>query len=221
LGFILRRAREILQTEGLLPLLTRGLIFLLGYVFYHRKYYLYQHIIEERKEADFLPKTTDFIFKVVTSEQQAAELEAAGFDFGTRHPNNRRGLEKGVVAFCFFIDGELAHTGLVAMSQEAKNSFDVLPYRVDFASGQACTGGSWSNPKYRGRGLMVYGYFKRFEFLKEKGIKSTRNAVDMGNVASHKAHARFGPKVYAKARYLKILNWRSWKETPIAEPGLE
>ena len=62
---------------------------------------------------------------------------------------------------------------------------------------------------------MVYGYFKRFQFLKEKGFKSSRNAVEVGNIASQKAHAKFGPKVYARARYLKILRWKSWKETPI------
>ena len=62
---------------------------------------------------------------------------------------------------------------------------------------------------------MAYGYFKRFEFLREKGFKSSRNAVDVGNNTSQKVHARFGPKVLARARYLKILNWESWKEIPL------
>jgi hypothetical protein len=221
LGFLISRAKEIFQTEGLLPLLKRGSVFLLGHVFRYVKYYLYEHTIEERKEADFLPKTRDFTFRIITSNQQAAELVAAGFDFGPHYHYTRRGLKKGAVAFCFFIGGELAHLGLLAMSQEAKDTFDSLPYRVDFAAKQACTGGTWSNPKYRGRGLMIYGYFKRFEFLKEKGIKCSRNAVEMGNIASHKAHARFGPKVYAKARYLKIFGWKYWKETPITNYEVE
>jgi RimJ/RimL family protein N-acetyltransferase len=107
------------------------------------------------------------------------------------------------------------------MSQEAKDSFDSLPYQVNFADKQACTGGTWSNPNYRGKGLMVYGYFKRFEFLRERGFESSRNAVDEGNIASQKAHAKFGPKIYAKARYLKILGWRRWKETPINRSSAE
>lgn len=214
---MLGRAREIFQTEGLLPLLGRGFIFLIGYLFRYQRFYLYEYTLKERNEADFLPKTQDFTFKIVTTNQQADELVAAGFKFGSRHPNERRGLEKGAVAFCFFIDGKLAHIGRVAVSEAAKNCFDSLPYRVDFARKQACTGGTWTHPKYRGRGLMVYGYFKRFEFLWEKGFKSSRNGVEVGNIASRKAHAKFGPKVYARARYLKVFGWKSWKETPITE----
>jgi len=217
LTLLLRRAREIFQTEGLLPLLRRGFIFLIGYFFIYKCNYLYEHTIKERNEADFLPKIQDFTFEIITNNQQADELAAAGLGFGSHHPNERRGLEKGAVAFCFFINGDLAHIGWVAMNEEAKNSFDSLPYRVDFAAKQACTGGTWTHPQYRGKGLMVYGYFKRFEFLREQGIKSSRNGVGVGNIASQKTHARFGPKVYAKARYLKIFGWKSWKETPITE----
>lgn len=215
MGFWLRRAREIFQAEGLLPLIRRALVFLVGHLFRSEHYYLYEHTLKERKEADFLPKTGDFTFKLITTSRQADELVAAGFDFGSYHPNERRGLEKGAVAFCFFTDGKLAHTGQVAMSQEAKNTFDSLPYRVDFAHRQACTGGTWTNPRHRGKGLMVYGYFKRFEFLREKGFSSSRNAVDVGNIASHKVHAKFGYKIYAKAHYLKILGRVYWRETPI------
>jgi hypothetical protein len=216
LGFLLRRAREIFQTEGLLPLLRRGFIFLIGYVFRYQRYYLYEHTMKPRNEADFIPENRDFIFKMVTTTRQADELAAAGFNFGTHHPNARGGLDKGGVAFCFFINGQLAHLGHVAMNEAAKNCFDSLPYRVDFAAKQACTGGTWTNPKYRGRGLMVYGYFKRFEYLREQGIKTSRNGVEVGNIASNKGHARFGPKILARARRIKIFGWKSWKETPIA-----
>jgi len=209
------RATEILRAEGLLPLLRRGFIFLVGYFFRYQRYYLYEHTIKPRNEADFSPRVPDFTFKIVTTTRQADELAAAGFKFGSHHPTARGGLEKGAVAFCFFIDGELAHLGRVAMSEAAKNCFDTVPYRVDFAAKQACTGGTWTNPKYRGRGLMVYGYFKRFEFLRERGIETSRNGVEAGNIASQKAHGRFGPEVYAKARHLKIFGWKSWKETPI------
>jgi hypothetical protein len=214
---LLRRAKEILQTEGLLPLLRRGFIFLVGYFFRYQRYYLYEHTIKPRNEADFLPKTRDFTFEIVTTTRQADELAAAGFKFGSHALNDRGGLEKGAVAFCFFIDGELAHLGWVALNEAAKNSFDTLPYRVGFAGKQACTGGTWTNPKYRGRGLMVYGYFKRFEFLREQGIKTSRNGVEAGNIVSQKVHGKFGPEVYARARYLKIFGWRNWKERPITE----
>ncbi len=214
-SFLLKRAREISQTEGLLPLVRQGFVFLVAHFFRYENYYLYEHTIGESDEADFSPRVQDFTFKIVTTTQQADELAAAGLDFGSHHPNERRGLEKGAVAFCFFIDGELAHVGRVATSQEAKNSFDSLPYRVDFSGKQACTGGTWTNPRYRGRGLMAYGFYKRLEFSREQGMKSSRNAVEAGNIASQKVHSKFEPEVYARARYLKIFGWKSWKETQI------
>jgi len=215
---LLRRAKEIFQTEGLLPLLRRGSVFLAGYFFRYDNYYLYEHTIKERNEADFLPKMQDFTFKVITTTRQADELAAAGFNFGTHHPNARRDLDKGAAAFCFFINGELAHFGQVAMNEAAKNTFDSVPYQVNFSAKQACTGGTWTNPKYRGRGLMVYGYFKRFEFLREQGIETSRNGVEVGNIASQKAHAKFGPRIYGRGRYIKLFGWRHWKEMPLWQP---
>lgn len=216
---LLRRAKYIFQTEGLIPLVRRGLAFLVGHFFRYENFYLYEYTLEdtlkERNEADFLPRIQDFTFKIVATNQQADELAAAGLDFRPNIIKARRGLEEGAVAFCSFIDGELAHIGWVAMNAEGKKTFDSLPYQVNFSDKQGCTGGTWTNPKYRGKGLMVYGYFKRFQFLKEKGMKSSRNAVAVGNIASQKAHAKFGPKIYARAHYLKILWWKSWKETPI------
>lgn len=217
LAFWVRRAREILQTEGLLPAARRTLVFLVGLLFCYSRYYLYEHIVTERNEFDFLPKTSEFIFELVTTTRQADALTASGYDFGSHHPNNRQGLEKGAVAFCFFIDRKLAHIGYVGMNQEAKDSFDSLPYKVDFAHKQACTGGTWTNPRYRGKGFMGYSYFKRLEYLRQMGYSSSKNAVAVSNIASQKAHSRFELKVCASARYMKILGRRYWKETPHKE----
>jgi len=213
---LLLRAREILRTEGLLPLLGQGFVFLAGYLFRYESYYLYEHTLEEKDESDFLPKTGDFILKVVSTNQQADELAVAGLDFGSHLLSARRKLDKGAVAFCFFINDELAHIAWLAMSQGAKNSFAPLPYQVNFSDKQGCTGGAWTHPRYRGRGLMVYAYFKRLQFLWENGFKSSRNAVNVANLVSRKAQIRLGPRMYAKARYFKILWWDSWRETPLS-----
>jgi len=197
-------------------LLRRGFVFLAGYSFRYENYYLYEHTLEERDEADFLPKVQDFTFKIITTRQQADELVAAGIDFGSHALNEKGGLDKGAVAFCFFINGELAHLGWVAMNEEAKNTFVSLPYQVNFSGKQGCTGSSWTHPRYRGRGLMVYCYFKRLQFLWERGFRSSRNIVGMTNAISRRAQIRLGPRMYAKARYLKILWWDSWRETPLS-----
>jgi hypothetical protein len=212
---LLRRAKYLFQMEGLIPLLKQAFAFLAGYFFWYEHYYLYEYTLEKRDETDFMPKIQNFTFKIISTNQEADKLVAAGIDFRMYIVNARRGLEKGAVAFCFFVDGKLVHIGWVAMNEEAKKTFDRAPYHVDFANKQAWTGATWTNPRYRRSGLMTYGYFKRFQFLKEKGIKSSRNVVAITNIASQKAHAKFGPKVYAKARYLKVLRWKFWKETPI------
>jgi hypothetical protein len=64
---------------------------------------------------------------------------------------------------------------------------------------------------------MAYGYFKRFEFLKEKGIVVSRNAIAKSNIASQKAHAKFSPTVISEAKHLRFLWWHFWKEKPLLQ----
>jgi hypothetical protein len=212
---LLKRAQILLKTGGFATLIKQGFIFLAGYLFQRGNYYLYEHDLKEMAESEFLPRIRDYTFRIISSNKQADELNGLGSDFRSYVVKARTGLDKGAVAFCFFINGELAHIGWVALNEEAKNTFDSLPYQVDFSHNQACTGGTWTNPKFRGKGLMVYGYYERFRFLMGKGVKSSRNAVDMSNYISQKAHARFSHRIYAKARYLKVLTRKSFKETPV------
>ena len=37
----------------------------------------------------------------------------------------------------------------------------------------------------------------------------------MDNGASQRVHAKFGPRIYARARYIRIMQWYLRKETPI------
>ena len=213
---MLKRAKDILQTEGLKPLLTRGFDFVKVWFFEYGDYYLYEHTLEDGNEADFLPNIQDYTFKIISNNKEADELAAIGSDFRRRFVSARRSLDKGAIAFCIFVKGEIVHIGFVAMSEEAKNTFDPLPYKVDFSNNEACTGGTVTVPEYRGMGLMAYGYFKRFEFLREKGIVVSRNAVAKSNIASQKAHAKFSPRVHAEAKHLRLLWWHFWKEKPLA-----
>ena len=217
---MLRRAKDIFQTEGLITLLGRSFDFVRRWSFRYGRYYLYKHTIEERNEADFTPRIPNLKFKIISTAEEADELAATtGFDIRRRFANARNSLDKGAIAFCFFVEGEIAHIGWVALSEEAKNTFDDLPYKVDFANNEACTGGTETISEYRGKGLMAYGYFKRLQFLREKGITASRNAVIKSNIASQRAHAKFSPKICAEARYLKLLWWKFWKQTTLAQTG--
>jgi len=216
---MLKRAKDIQQTEGLKTLLKRGFAFVRVFFFDYGEYFLYEHTLEDGNEADFLPNIQDYTFKIISNNKEADELAAIGSDFRRRFVSARRSLDKGAIAFCIFVKGEIVHIGFVAMSEEAKKTFDPMPYKVDFSNKEACTGGVETITRYRGEGLMAYGHFKRFEFLREKGIVVSRNAVAKSNIASQKAHAKFGPRIYAEARYLKLLRWRFWKEKPLAQAG--
>lgn len=214
---MLKRAKDILKTEGLKPLLTRGFDFVKVWFLEYGDYYLYEYTLKERNEADFLPQIQDFTLKIISSNEEADKLaEAMGSDFRRRFVTARSMLDKGAIAFCIFVKGEIAHIGWVALSEEAHKAVDNLPYRVGFLNHEACTGGTQTIPQYRVKGLMAYGYFKRFEFLKEKGIVVSRNAVAKSNIASQKAHAKFSPRVYAEASHLRLLWWHFWKEKPFA-----
>ena len=215
---LIPRAREVLREEGVRSVLTRGLPIVRSWFFEYGNYYLYEHILEDGNEADFLPKINNFTFRIVSSNEEADALaKSTGVDFRKHFIDSRKRLDKGAIAFCLFIDGEAAHTGWVALNEEARKSVDSLPYKIDFANGEACTGGTGTLTKYRGKGLMVYGYFKRFQFLWEKGVRISRNAVDVRNIASQHAHAKFNHKICARGRYLKILWWKSWKELPVIQ----
>jgi len=204
-----------LQEQGAGTLLRRGLAFIGRFLFRNEYYYLYRHSLEARDEAGFSPRVEGFNFEIVSSTGRAAELAAEGMDIRQLFPNAWRSLDRGAIAFCVFVNNEPAHIGWAATTEEAKQTIDDVPYNVDFANGEACTGGTRTAPKYGRRGLMVYGYFKRLDFLREKGYILSRCAVTTDNIASQKAHARFNPTIRAKAHLLKILWWQFWRETAL------
>jgi hypothetical protein len=213
---LLRRAKDVLQTEGFKRLLGRSFRYFGRHIVTYANVYLYEHSLQERNEVDFLPRISDFTFKIVSSNEEAGQLAAVmGCDFRQIFGYARKGFEKGAVAFCVFINGEIAHIAWVGTSKEAKNTFDPSPYHVDFSIGEACTGGTFTVPKYRGLGLMAYVYFKRFEYLRDKGFNVSRNAVAVDNIVSQKVHAKFSPRIRARARHLRLLGLEFWRETPL------
>ena len=148
------RAKYILENEGLVSLVKRGLVYLRHHSFYYYSVYLYEHSTMPRDEAQFRPRIDNLIFKIVASHEQAEALVKDGFEDIRQAPawvNVEKCLDNGALAFCFFVDRELAHIGWVGLSEKAKNCFDGLPYHVDF-SRQACTGGTVTMPKYGAKG---------------------------------------------------------------------
>jgi hypothetical protein len=217
---ILRRMKQVWQKDGLIYLLGRGFRFVSNRILYYRVFYLCRHTLQARNEVDFMPGIRDCNLKVVSTNWQADGLANSGFeDFRHQFFKARQGLDLGAVAFCIYVGKELAHIGWVAMGKEAKETFDGLPYYVGFSAKEACTGGTVTVLKYRGKGLMTYGYYKRLEFLRQKGIITVKNAISENSIASKAVMERFDTEIYARARCLKIIRWGFWRETRLNKNG--
>jgi RimJ/RimL family protein N-acetyltransferase len=209
------RAKRILKTEGLAALLRRGFPFLARYFFRCETYYLYEQMVKERSRAEPAPKLQGATFRIVSTNQQADELLAEGLDFRSHFINARQWLDKGVIAFCVFVNGEFAHASWVVMDAEAKQKTVQFPCQVDFSNSEAYLALIETNPEYRQRGVWSYAHAKLLKFLREKGVAKLRSVVSTGNVASQRGHVKFGARPYAEARYLKLLCWKFWKENPL------
>ena len=217
-GELLRRAVDVWRTDGFASMVTRGTETARSLLFQWETFYFYEHSIEERNPADFKPRIENTTVRIVRTIEDAEELAVAtGCNLLRRFVGTRRRLQNGAIAICVFVDGEAAHIGWVALSEEAKKTLDAQRYKVNFANNEASTGGNETVPKFQGKGLMTYGYYLRFEFLRERGIKVSRNAVEKGNMASQKVHSKFGPKIYAEAHSLEVLGRRVYyKQKPIS-----
>ncbi len=215
------RGCTVLRTEGVggfFRRLTSFIRFAFNRVVSFRTVYLYQHDIVARDREQFLPRLDSWQLRIVHSDAEADAVAAEGFeDFRDAFVFAHRSLEAGAVAFCVYNGFELAHVGWVALDEAGKRCVDRLPFHVAWDSHQACTGGTYTMPQYRGARLMSYGYHERFEYLRTRGYTSSRNAVNVSNVASQKAHARFNPAIIGIGRYRRILWWHSWHEQPL--PG--
>ncbi|HEX7475517.1 MAG TPA: hypothetical protein VF318_06070, partial [Dehalococcoidales bacterium] len=199
------------QTDGLKALIGRGVL----HGFYERQiYYLYEHSMQDRAEANYKPKIKDFMFTIVSTKQEADKLISSGFNLHLNVTDARHRLDKGAIAFCVFIGQDLASIGFIATTQDAMDSLNQPPIKVNFSKGEVCTGGGWTNPKYRALGLATYLYFKRLQSLKDEGKVIARAAVLKDNIASHKTHARFAPRIWAEGHASRVLWHIFWKEIP-------
>lgn len=216
---LLKRAKRILETEGLLTLMRRGLASVTCRFFVYRVYYLSEYELENARgwrEEDFLPNVDGLVFRVVTTNLEADELEREGFEFRS-YPYDidaRKALDKGAMALCIFVGSELGTIGWVALTPQAMEGLKEPPLKIDF-SRDALTAPIWTNPKYRRLGLRRYRTFKLRKLLLERGVAMTRGPIAKGNLASVRGLSKIDSRIYGEARYLKLMWWTSWKEKPL------
>ena len=132
----------------------------------------------------------------------------------------RRNLSRGAIAFCVHEGGELANVGWIGLAKKAKECIDRVPYSVDFEHGETFTGGDFTVPNSRGKGLMFYSLGERVRYLQEGGHRVNRDAVPTGNIASQRVTERFAGKPRARAFYARVLGWSYFREKSLERDRL-
>jgi hypothetical protein len=217
------RAREIRQKDGMFMLLKSGIRFLVRPVYQCNLYYLYERQAKaEYSSGEITPRmnTANLNFRIVSSNQEADKLEKENFKFrsylttwNTGDNNYRRRLDQGAIAFCTFVGTEFAAVSWVIPSQQAQDSIDDPPLKVDYSNHEVIPKGAWVNPKYRGLELFRYTVINRDRFLAERGTKMTRSTVAYDNKTGKGMTEAIGSRIYGRGRLVKILFWRFWQET--------
>lgn len=209
-----KTAREILQKAGLITFIKRGFSFLLQCFFIYETYYLYTPALNEAGEVELTPRIKNFTLEVISQKQHFEELVANGFNFEFHTIGITEKLNKGAIALCAFVDGDLAYMAWIAMSEEAKNSLSILPYKVDFLNNEAYFGWSETSPRYRRKGIGRYARFKMLQYLRERGRTLHPYVVSKSNLTAQMFEASIGAKRCGEALFLRILCCKFWKEKP-------
>jgi len=213
------RARQIYQDEGFVSLLRRGFAFVCSYFFFYRVYYLFVcdlRNLRQLNEADLLPALQDYSIKIVTTSQEAAQLEANGCDFRSHDPGAFRMLNSGAIAFCIFSGHELASIGWAATTQSAQNAIGEQPYHVDFSNSEAYSGRFWTSPKHRHKGLATHITLILYTYLRKNGTQVGRTMAEIGNDVTMRICTNTGFNVHARGSYLRVFRWKSWRERPLS-----
>jgi hypothetical protein len=189
--------------------------FVPGIFFRYERYYLYKHTSEKLTEADFLPAINNTSVYFISSNDEADELAMKLPDFRGYSLYSVERLDKGAIACCVFVVQEFAHMGWIAFGNAAQEAINPYPFPVNFADREASTGSAYTVKKYEGKGLLTYGYYRRYMYLRERGVETVWNVVGTGNSAAQRVEMKFCPVIYARAYYIKAFCFKYWKQTPL------
>lgn len=216
------KTKEILRERGLKALLKAGVRFLMRSIYQRDLYYLYETPVrKDYSEFEARPRlnTNDIVFKIVSSNQEADELEAQNFKFRL-YPTDlnhnlttyTRCLDQGAIAFCTFVGQEFAAITWIVPSKQVQGHISKVPINVDYSNHEVFLRGAWVNPKYRGLGLYRYAFRNQCGFLLERGISTIRNTIQYSSKSGQRFTESLGYRKYGSGRLLRILWWRFWRE---------
>ena len=217
-------AEKIRLNNGLSALVLAGLRFLVKPFYSRDLYYLYEKPLDlSAIEAKIAKNQSginipDLNFKVVTSNQEAEQLEKEGFvfrsyptDFNLNHTRYTLLLDYGMIAFCTFVGKEFAAISWIIPSKKTQGKMKAPPLKVNYNS-EVFVMGIWCHPKYRGMGLHSYTSNHRDHYLARLGTRRLRGATVYKKTIQAMVES-MGSRKCGQANYTKILFWRIWKET--------
>jgi hypothetical protein len=215
-------ARNFRQKHGFWALVRIGAVLAISPVFALERFYLVERAVKTVYGPADPPQnanTKDFAFFVVSSNEEADKLEKEGYVFRSIHTiwnegegSYKRWLNRGAVALCTFVGKEFGAINWVIMSPEVQERI-TYPVKVDYANHEVITRGYWVNPRFRGQGLITYTVLNRDIFLTKAGVKVTKGPVGYANKTGYGLSHSLGSRIYGKARLIRILGVKFWKET--------
>ena len=207
--------RAVVRYEGWKSLISRGFDYLAHRICVFDKYYtvcLDPKITAQAKEADFVPKTDNYCWKMLSTIDEADELASDGFDFGAYEINLRASLDYDVIVFCIFINKELAHIVCLADNLKGKKNIDFRPFNVDFNNAEIATGKVLTIPKFRRLHLRTYSGFLVRRYCLERDINLIKGTVGEYNATLVSAAQDGYLTILSKCRYTKIFCFKHLKE---------
>jgi hypothetical protein len=216
------KARTILKTKGMGTLLKEIGLFLVEPIYYRKVFILgvtdWREELDVNKEDD-KPNIDNIVLKIVRSNQEADKLEKEGFSF-RYYPTDWNynltcytdWLDKGVIACCTFVGKELGAISWVIPSQEAQDAINTYPLKVDYANHEVFTRGVWTNPKYRGQGLLRYSHRRRNRYMVKNGMNMAKSTISVANEAGRGLQKAFHTVIYGEGYEYGILRRKFWRE---------
>jgi len=173
--------------------------------FFRGEYYVHEFDLTALDATYAAPPMDNLEVHIVESEDDVRRLVERGYeDLRLTVPGAKRCLRAGAVGLCAYVGGTLAHIAWVALDEDAKRSFDALAYRVRFGEREGCSGGSWTFPAFRGRGLYRHVMWRRFTYLREHGCLVCRHATGVHNAASLRGQEVFPCRLESTLRFVRI-----------------
>lgn len=218
---IFNRIGILYREAGVSAVIRQALIAL--HIYENFQYYLYNEGLKlSGSESSYLPKmkVNNLTYKMLESKADLEGLISAGFIFkGQDVDYLRYVLGKGASGHFLFVGKEVASLCWTAMTGEAKKTFDSKPYKVDFGNREVCTGGNWTNPKFRNLGLSSYLVYMMHSYQMSIGKVTIRYMIEINNTPSIRSHQKLytptGHAPYARSHFIRILGFSFWKETPL------